>query len=186
LDEGGTTPDAGLVKAVVASVGIPVFVLVRPRGGDFVFAPTEIDAMCQDIARAKAIGVHGIVTGALRSDGHIEVKQLRRLIESAGDLPVTFHRAFDLTVDSERALEQLVDLGVDRILTSGGAPTALEGADNLARLVEQSEGRIAVVAGGGIREDNVEDVVARSRAQEIHTRFTNEARLRRLIELAGA
>ncbi|MGH7651740.1 MAG: copper homeostasis protein CutC [Gemmatimonadaceae bacterium] len=184
LDDGGTTPDSGLIETVVASVGIPVFVLVRPRAGDFVYTATEVEAMCHDIAHAKALGIHGVVTGALTADGRIEVGQMRRLMEFAGGLPVTFHRAFDLVVDAHEALEQLVDLGIDRILTSGGAATALEGAENLGRLVEQSDGRIAIVAGGGIREQNVRDVINRSRVGEIHTRFTNEGRLRRLIELA--
>jgi copper homeostasis protein len=184
LDGGGTTPHFALIEAVVASVAIPVFVLIRPRVGDFVYAPLEIEAMCQQISRAKAFGVHGVVTGALTADGRVEVEQMQTLIESAGDLPVTFHRAFDLVVDAEDGLEQLVDLGVDRILTSGGAPTALEGAENLARLVEQSEDRVAIVAGGGIREHNVREVVSRSGVHEVHTRFTEEARLRRLIDLA--
>ncbi|MGH7603072.1 MAG: copper homeostasis protein CutC [Gemmatimonadaceae bacterium] len=184
LDEGGTTPGVELLKDVIGSVNTPVFVLIRPRPGNFVYAPREIDTMRRHIDAANSSGALGVVTGALTADGHIEVDQMRRLIESAGALPLTFHRAFDLTADAPGALEQLVDLGVDRILTSGGAPTALEGAENLARLVEQSDGRLVVVAGGGIREHNVRDVVGRTHVGEVHTRFTDEARLRRLIKQA--
>lgn len=185
LDEGGRTPAVPLVQDVIAHVRIPVFVLIRPRAGDFVYRPAEIDVMCRDIEAAKRSGVDGIVTGALTPDDRIEADQMRTLVESAGGLPVTFHRAFDLAANARDALEQLVDLGVDRILTSGSAPTAMEGAQNLGRLVEQSAGRILILAGGGIREHNVREVIGRSRVAEVHTRFTHEDRLRRLIELAG-
>jgi copper homeostasis protein len=183
LDDGGTTPSTGLAAAVIDATKLPVFVLIRPRTGDFVYSDEEIDLMIREVETAGIIGVAGIVTGALRSDHTVDVVQTRALIEAAAGLPVTFHRAFDSTIDTPDALEQLIDLGVTRVLTSGGAPTALEGADVIAALVNQARDRISIVAGGGIREHNVSDVISRTGVREVHTRFVGEARMNDLIEI---
>jgi len=182
LGEGGTTPSTGLTAAVVDGTHLPVFVLIRPRAGDFVYSDDEIDLMSRDIETAGIIGVAGIVTGALNSDYSVDVDQTRVLVKAAAGMPVTFHRAFDATVSKSDALEQLVGLGVTRVLTSGGATTAMEGADVISALVDQAQDRITIIAGGGIREHNVSDVIARTRVREVHTRFVGEARMRNLID----
>ena len=184
LDDGGTTPSTGLTAAVIDGTQLPIFVLIRPRAGDFVYADDEIDLMTRDVATAGLIGAAGIVTGALTSDRSVDVEQTRALVKAAAGLPVTFHRAFDSTINKPDALEQLIDLGVTRVLTSGGAPTALEGAEVIAALVTQARDRITVVAGGGIREHNVSDVIARAGVREVHTRLVNERRMRDLVEVA--
>ena len=184
LDDGGTTPSTGVSAAVIDATKLPVFVLIRPRAGDFVYSDEEIDLMIREVETAVIIGVAGIVTGALRSDHTVDVVQTRALVEAAAGLPVTFHRAFDSTINGSDALEQLIDLGVTRVLTSAGAATALEGADVIAALVNQARDRISIVAGGGIREHNVSDVIRRTGASEVHTRFVGEARMRDLIEIA--
>ena len=181
LDDGGTTPSTGLTAALIDGTQLPVFVLIRPRAGDFVYTDDEIDLMSREVETAAIIGVAGIVTGALTSDYSVDVEQTRALVNAAAGLPVTFHRAFDSTMIKTDALEQLIDLGVTRVLTSGGAPTALEGAEVIAALVNQAGDRITVVAGGGIREHNVSDVIARTGVREVHTRFVGEARLRDLV-----
>ena len=183
LNEGGTTPSTGLTAAVIDLTRLPVFVLVRPRVGDFVYADDEIDLMTRDIETAANIGIAGIVTGALTSDRRVDVEQTRALVKAAGGLPVTFHRAFDSAINMPDALEQLIELGVTRVLTSGGAPTALEGAEVIAALVTQARDRITVVAGGGIREHNVSDVITRTGVREVHSRFVNERRMRDLVDV---
>jgi copper homeostasis protein len=182
LEVGGTTPSAELIATVVERTSLPVFVLVRPRVGDFVYSGDEITVTARDIALAGSMEIAGIVTGALAPDRSIEVEHTRILVEAAAGLPVTFHRAFDVVANPPNALEQLIDLGVSRILTSGGAATALEGAHAIAALVKQSRNRIGTVAGGGVREHNVRDLIARTGVREIHTRLINEPRMQALVE----
>lgn len=183
LNDGGTTPNAGLIAAVVERARLPVFVLIRPRGGGFVYSNSEIDAMTRDIEQAASMGIAGIVTGALTPDGGVDIEHMRTLRDAAAGLPVTFHRAFDVAVNTSGALEQLIDLGVRRVLTSGGAATVAEGADVIAVLVNQARERIAILAGGGVREHNVRDLIARTGVREIHTRLIDEARMRGLVDL---
>jgi copper homeostasis protein len=183
LNEGGTTPSTGLIAAVIDATRLPLFVLIRPRAGDFVYGDDEINLMIRDVDTAANIGIAGIVTGALTSDGRVDVERTRALVKAAAGLPVTFHRAFDFAINMPDALEQLIDLGVTRVLTSGGAPTALEGAEVIAALVDQAGGRISVVAGGGIREHNVSDVIRRTGVREVHARLVNERGMRDLIDL---
>ncbi|ABS01602.1 CutC family protein [Kineococcus radiotolerans SRS30216 = ATCC BAA-149] len=176
LPEGGTTPSAGLLTAVLQRVRrLEVSVLVRPRAGDFAYSPAEVDVQLADIAAVRALpapaGVRlGVVVGPLRPDGNVDTDVLARLVAAAGDLPVTFHKAFDTLPDLPRALETLVDAGVARVLTSGGAPTAAEGADVLADLVARADGRLEVVAGGGVRADHVAALVARTGVPAVHLR----------------
>jgi copper homeostasis protein len=175
LNDAGTTPSAGLMAAVKKLAEIPVFAIIRPRGGDFVYSDAEIDLMRHDIEVAASFGIDGFATGALEPDYTIDMARLKSLVRAANGLPITFHRAFDFTPDLPAALEQLMDCGVDRVLTSGGARTALEGADTIARLVELADNRIVVIAGGGIRENNVRDVIARTGVTEVHARVSTLA-----------
>jgi len=183
LGVGGTTPSAGLIASVAQQANHPVFVMIRPRGGDFVYAADEIDAMIEDIDRARTLGIAGIVTGALRSDGSVDVESMRRLMSPAAGLPVTFHRAFDVAANRAEALEQVIDLGASRVLTSGGAATALDGAVAIAMLVDQAGERVSIVAGGKIREQNARDVIARTGVREVHARLENEASMRGLVRV---
>ncbi len=172
LVEGGTTPSAGMIAACRSRVAIPVFVLVRPRGGDFLFTEAEQDVVLRDVVAARERGADGVVVGSLRADGTVNVEQVAALIEAAGPASVTFHRAFDVSRDPAESLDALVSLGVSRVLTSGQAPSALEGAPTLAALVARGAGRIAILAGGGINEENVAQVVAASGVREVHVRGT--------------
>ena len=170
--DAGTTPSAGMIAAVKAAVQIPVVVIVRPRGGDFVYSPSEVDVMMRDIDIATQLGADGIAIGALTRQATIDEERTRAMRDAANGLAVTFHRAFDLVSDQERALEALVAAEVTRVLTSGGAQTAREGADAIAGLVRQSNDRIAIMAGGGIREANVAELVWRTGVREVHVRPT--------------
>jgi copper homeostasis protein len=176
LFDGGTTPSAGMISAVKAAVRIPVFVIVRPRGGGFVYTNDELGVMRLDIEAAKMLGANGVVVGALTRDARVDVEQLFTLVAAAGGLPVTFHRAFDLARDQQQALESLMQCGVSRVLTSGGAGTVLEGVGAITSLVRRAAGQIEVMAGGGVREDNVQEIVQRTGVREVHVRGTRLAR----------
>ena len=183
LSEGGVTPSWGFIAAATARP-LPVVPIIRPRGGSFVYSRQEIDIMRRDITTAVSLGARGIATGALRENGEIDLTAFKDLVAAADGAPVTFHRAFDSTPDLSVALELLIELGVARVLTSGGAATALEGVETIARLVEQSRGRISVMAGGKIREDNVAGIIARTGVLEVHARALEEARMRSLTSHA--
>ena len=170
LFEGGITPSHGMIEqAVAAAAGrIKVHVIIRPRGGDFIYSPSEAEVMLRDIETAKAAGADGVVIGALTPDAEIDTELCGRLVVAARPLSVTFHRAFDVTRDPEKAFEDVIALGVDRLLTSGAAPSALEGADLIARLVEKAAGRIIVLPAGGITERTAARVAAETGAGELH------------------
>lgn len=176
LFDGGTTPSAGMISAVKAAVQIPVFVIVRPRGGGFVYTHDEMGVMRLDIEAARMLGADGVVVGVLTRDAKVDAEQLRTLVAAAGELPVTFHRAFDLTQDRDQALETLMHAHVRRVLTSGGAPSALEGVEAIGALVKRAAGQIDVMAGGGVREETVQEIVHRSGVREVHVRGTRQAR----------
>lgn len=171
LFDGGTTPSAGMIAACKAAVSIPVFVMIRPRGGGFVYSDAERDVMRRDVVVARELGADGVVIGGLRPDSTVDLALVRFLLEAAHELPVTFHRAFDFTPDLEASLELLADAGVQRVLSSGGAPTAVEGASILADLVRQAASRVVVMAGGGVREENVRSLVSVSGVREVHVRL---------------
>jgi copper homeostasis protein len=175
LFDGGTTPSAGMIAACKAAVSIPVFVMIRPRGGGFVYSDEERDVMRRDVVVARELGADGIVIGGLCADGTVDRALVQSVVEAAHELPVTFHRAFDFTRAFDESLETLADAGVQRILTSGGARTAVEGVTVIAELVRQAGSRLVVIAGGGIREDNVESVVSLSGVREVHVRLTRLA-----------
>jgi copper homeostasis protein len=172
LVEGGLTPSRGAIDAVRAAVTLPVFAMVRPRAGDFAYDAGEFDVMLRDVAHLRAAGAAGIVTGVLRPDGHVDGERLRALVAAAGPLPVTFHRAFDLCADPAEALEVLVAAGVTRVLTSGQAASASAGAEAIARHVAQAGDRLAVMAGAGVRPENVRELVVRTGVREVHLSAT--------------
>ncbi|MEV1327939.1 copper homeostasis protein CutC [Micromonospora costi] len=176
LGQGGTTPSLGTVEVALRTLRrVGVRVMVRPRGGDFRVSEVEEQVMLADIAAIRALpNPHGlavgVVVGALADDGGLDLPVLRRLVEAAGPLPVTVHKAFDEVDDQVAALEAIIDLGADAVLTSGAAPTALAGADRIATLRRRAGDRLRIIAGGGIRSHNVRQVLAETGAREVHLR----------------
>jgi len=165
---GGLTPSAGLM-AEAARRSLPVIALIRPRSGGFVYNEAEARVMLHDIARAAELGLAGVAIGALTPERQLDLALLERLIRAAdGRLQLTLHRAFDLVGEPGAALEAAIALGFQRVLTSGGAPTAAAGAAQLAAMVRQSQDRIRILAGSGIRPDNVADLLAATGVHEVH------------------
>ena len=152
---GGITPSYGLLEKVMQELTIPVFVLIRPRSGDFTYTDTEFDIMLRDIAQCKRLGVYGIVSGVLQQGFTIDTERTQELIKACGDMQFTFHRAFDWVPDPIDGLETLAALGVDRILTSGQEKTAAVGLETLKKLHKQADGRITILPGGGINPTNI-------------------------------
>jgi copper homeostasis protein len=168
LLEGGTTPSAGCIKTARSRLQVGLQVIIRPRGGDFHYTATEFEVMAEDIRTAKSLGADGVVIGCLTPSGDIDLDRTRTLIELARPLNVTFHRAFDMCRDPQRALNELVGLGVDRLLTSGQEATCLEGLDLIAQLQRQAAGHIIVMPGGGLTPRNIRRVVDATRVTEVH------------------
>jgi copper homeostasis protein len=181
LAHGGTTPPIDLVRECRHRLTIPVFVLVRPRAGDFVYSDAEHETTLQQLRRVKNAGALGIVTGELTDGRRVAEGRTLGLIEAARPLPFTFHRAFDDCLELGAALESLVRLGVNRVLTSGGARTAADGADRIERLVTQAKGRIEILAGGGIDAANVAGLVRVSGVKEIHFSVRDADKVRQII-----
>lgn len=169
LHAGGVTPHPDLLRQVRTALKIPVFSIIRPRDGDFVYSEPELTAMSSQIAEAKDIGVDGVVLGVLRSDKTIDVRRTRELIDAAHPLPVTFHRAFDHTKDFRQALEDVVATGSRRLLTTGGAETVPEGLPVLLQLLEAAAERIIVVPGRGLNAANLAEVRRALPAREFHS-----------------
>lgn len=168
LIEGGLTPSAGLIETTRAAISIPLHVMIRPRGGDFFYDAAEADAMRRDIALAKRLGANGVVFGILDLNANIDLARTRELVELARPLDVSFHRAFDMTADLFRALEDICECGVPRVLTSGGEQTSLQGQAVVAQLIQRAQGRIIVMPGSGIKPDNAHALVEQTGAREIH------------------
>jgi len=168
LLEGGTTPSAGLIETVRQKVRIGVHVIIRPRGGDFCYTADEFESMKRDVLTAKEIGADGVVFGILKEDGHVDTGRTRTLVELARPLSSTFHRAFDMSVDLNRAMEDVIHSGFHRLLTSGGEQNAEDGIATITGLVAAGKNRIAVMVGGGIRETNVRRILTETGAREIH------------------
>ncbi|XP_012968160.1 copper homeostasis protein cutC homolog isoform X4 [Mesocricetus auratus] len=162
LLEGGTTPSMGILQVVKQSVQIPVFVMIRPRGGDFLYSDREVEVMKADIRLAKLYGADGLVFGALTEDGHIDKELCMSLVALCRPLPVTFHR------DPMAALETLLTLGFERVLTSGCDSSALEGLPLIKQLTDEAKGRIVVMPGGGITDKNLQRILEGSGATEFH------------------
>ena len=186
LDRGGTTPAHALMQEVLARVHLPVVVMIRPRAGGFVYSRAELDRMRDDIAVAIEIGAAGVVLGALDASGAVDAAATRELIAAARGRTVTFHRAIDETPDVLAAIHTVASLGATHVLSSGAAPTAMEGADTLAAMVARAGDALRIVAGGSVRAHNVAALVRRSGVREFHARCGRDAsRIRGIREALG-
>ena len=168
LDIGGLTPDHKLIAEAVRRSGLPVHVILRPHANGFHYSAADFDSICEELQLVQRLGVSGVVFGILHADGAVDVERTRILVDLAGPLETTFHRAFDLTPDLDQALEDVIAAGCHRLLTSGGAPDVLTGAYVLARLVTQAADRIQIAAGGGLRLENAQTVARISQARHFH------------------
>jgi copper homeostasis protein len=168
LDVGGITPGVELMRAARGAVRVPIFAMVRPRGGNFVYSAAEFEEMNRSIDAARAVGMDGVVMGILKRDGTVDVSRTADLVRAAAPLPVTFHRAFDQSADLFAGLEDVVATGVRRLLTSGGAVTAPEAVARIAELVRRAGGRVIVMPGSGITAGNVAEIAAATGAAEFH------------------
>lgn len=168
LIEGGVTPSAGLIEITRGNVFLPLHVMIRPRGGDFFYDSDEFETMQRDIAVAKQLGADGVVFGILDVNAKVDIERTRQLVTLARPLEVTFHRAFDMTEDLLPAMEELCATGVDRLLTSGGEQTSLQGQATIAQLVKQARGRVIVMPGSGIKPEYARSLVEQTGAREIH------------------
>ncbi len=167
--EGGVTPGFGTLEYVIENGALPVYVMIRPRGGNFVYDEHELDIMYKDIKMCKILGYKGVVLGVLTRDNKINTEEVRKLVEYAHPMGVTFHKAFDRTTDARQALEDVIQAGCERILTSGLKEDALQGSDMLRQLINQADGRIAIMPGGGVRSSNIAAIIATTGAKEIHS-----------------
>ena len=170
LHDGGTTPSAGLISRCSDRLLASTYVLVRPRLGDFVYSDDDLEIMKRDVVVAKELGVDGVVLGTLTSDGDVDADRLAAMIALASPLMVGFHRAFDSVRDQDEALELLISLQVDHVLTSGAAKTALEGASRIKSLVERAGDRIGIIAGGSVTAANAATVVRQTGVRVVHAR----------------
>ena len=185
LDVGGLTPPEPLLHECVQRLSIPVFVLVRPSPGSFALSESHLVQLVEQVRRAADLGAAGIVAGALTPDGTIDLHAVSAVLAAVHPLPVTFHRAFDEIVDQAAALEVLIRLGVSRVLTSGGAATAAEGAGRIRALADQAAGRIGVLAGGSVRAHNAAALVRATSLTELHSRTPADAAGVRALVLAA-
>ncbi len=177
LAVGGLTPSAALLRETRESCALPIVVMVRPRAGDFHADERLLCRMERDIERVVDGGADGLVLGVLDEHDEVDGRAVERALGRARGLPITFHRAFDRARDPDAALERLADLGIARVLTSGGAPSALEGADQIARLVGRSAGRVVVMPGGRVRAGNAGELLRRTGALELHSAVASDAAL---------
>lgn len=168
LVEGGITPSLGTIQACRAAVDMDIMVMIRPRGGDFRYSERELESMAYDIEQCKRIGVTGVVFGMLENNGKVARSQVQALLEVARPLSVTFHRAFDVSNDPFTALDTLIDLGIDRVLTSGQAATVPEGIEVIRQLADQAAGRIGILPGCGITPENLAEVIRHTGVTEFH------------------
>lgn len=169
IPEGGTTPSYGEIKVARRVLTTTrLHVIIRPRGGDFLYSDLEVERMAQDIGMCRDLGVDGVVFGCLKADGTIDVEKNRYLMECSRGMSVTMHRAFDRAADPQRALEEIIDLGFDRVLTSGQQPKAVQGVELLAKLNRQAAGRIILMAGSGVTEQNIRDIREATGLHEFH------------------
>jgi copper homeostasis protein len=174
LSEGGITPSYGLISQCRKAFDVPLFPIIRPRTGDFLFSAEEFELMMKDALLCKQHGCEGVVIGLLNRDGGIDIARTSRLIEAVYPLEVTFHRAFDRCKDPFEALEQLIQAGCQRILTSGQQPTAMEGTGLIARLIEQADDRLIIMPGSGVRKDNIKLIAEKTGAIEFHSSVKGE------------
>lgn len=168
LMEGGTTPSFGTIALAKERLKIPFMVIIRPRGGNFCYSDEEFEVMKKDIDLCKKLGVYGVVLGILNKENRIDEERTKALVDMARPMKVTFHMAFDEIEDKERALETLVELGVDRVLTKGCKTKAFDGIETIKRLVEKSDGRIEILPGGGVTKDNFMELAQKTGVHEVH------------------
>lgn len=180
--DGGTTPSLGMIVRCRDELTIPLHVMIRPHTNSFLYDDDDMDVMCNDIVAAKTLGVDGVVLGPLHSDQTVDARQLAELLALARPMKVTFHRAFDRTPDALEALEQMLMLGVDYILTSGHGRTALDGAARLQALQARAGTRLVVLAGGNVRAENVQRLIAQSGVREVHARATDPTIVRDVVQ----
>ena len=166
---GGVTPSYGLMKVIKEKINIPVFVMIRPRSGNFVYSSAEFEIMKQDILIAKQLGFEGVVLGILKKDNTVDVERTKQLVALANPMQITFHRAFDDTPNPIQALEDIINCGCKRILTSGKEVTAIQGKVLIKQLVTQSKKRIIILAGGGVRSNNITELKKSTKAKEFHS-----------------
>jgi len=166
--EGGTTPSYAAIKLVLAKLDIQVNIMIRPRGSDFCYDENEFEIMKEDIRMCKQLGVNGVVFGILLPDGNVDIARTKQLVELAQPLSVTFHRAFDVSPNPQKALEDIISCGVDRLLTAGQQNKAPDGADLICELVKQSNNRIVIMPGSGLNEDNISEFRKKTGAKEFH------------------
>ena len=167
--EGGTTPGPGVIRAARERLHIDLYPIIRPRGGDFLYSDEEYDTMLKEVAWCKELGCNGVVIGILKSDGTIDKKRAARLVDLAYPLGVTFHRAFDWAANPFEAMEDIISIGCERILTSGQRPAAVEGATLINELVRQADDRIVIMPGSGVRSENILHLLEKTDANEFHT-----------------
>jgi copper homeostasis protein len=167
--EGGTTPSHGFIKAARQQTSIQLYPIIRPRGGDFLYSADEFTMMRSDVVLCKELGCDGVVLGILTADGQVDKERCSRLVELAYPMGVTFHRAFDRVVDAATALEDVINCGFERILTSGLQPDAISGATTIADLIQQADNRITIMPGSGVRSGNIAALAAQTGAVEFHT-----------------
>ena len=183
--EGGTTPSYGFIRAAREKLSIDLYPIIRPRGGDFLYSADEFEIMKTDLRRCKELGCDGVVIGILNANGTVDKERCSQLVELAYPLGVTFHRAFDRTGDAFKAMEDIIETGCERILTSGQKPKALDGAEMIAALIEKAADRIIIMPGSGLRSDNITAIAEKTGAVEFHSsariykdskmNYTNEA-----------
>lgn len=181
MPEGGTTPSIGEIKVARRLIDIRLHVIIRPRGGDFLYTTSELDIMEEDIQAARQAGADGVVFGCLTPEGELDKPAMQRLMRAAKGLSVTFHRAFDYVKSPAKVLEELIDMGVDRVLTSGQMPTAIEGAALLEELVKQAGDRILIMPGCGVNEHNIAELARVTGASEFHFSAREEKESRMLL-----
>ena len=169
LYEGGSTPSAATILVTIQNIGIDLHVLIRPRGGDFLYSDLEFEVMKRDITFCKENGVKGVVLGILHDNGTVDVERTSELVNAAAPMIVTFHRAFDMVNDPVQAIEDVISTGCRRILTSGHANKAWDGRDMISNLVSAAQGRIIIMAGSGINSENAKMLVLHTGVKEIHT-----------------
>ncbi|MCX6283766.1 MAG: copper homeostasis protein CutC [Bacteroidetes bacterium] len=174
--EGGCTPSAGTIGFARKVLQIPVMVMIRPRGADFLYTHNEFEIMKNDICTARDLGADGVVFGILTPDGTVDLKRMEDLVKLAGPMQVTCHRAFDMTADPFKALDDLIGLGIDRVLTSGQSDSALSGASLIRKLINYAKNRIIIMPGHGIKEHNLSEAIHLTGASEFHMYLPKQVR----------
>jgi len=169
LNEGGTTPSFGTIKKCREAFNVQLFPIIRPRGGDFLYNEDEFDIMMADVQLCKQLGCDGVVIGLLKNDGSIDIKRTAQLIKAAYPLEATFHRAFDRCSDPLKAMEELIEIGCQRILTSGQQPAASQGIDLIKQLINAANNRIIIMPGSGVRKENIKELAEKTGATEFHS-----------------